>query len=65
MAGPSAGHPSRRAATPVAMHADVAITIILGGFVALTALVASVALLRGRLRAGPAEEEDGDAVTMR
>lgn len=33
------------------MHADVLITIVFGGFAALVALVAGLAILRARLRA--------------
>jgi hypothetical protein len=51
----------------VAVHADVVITIILAGLVALAALATGLVLLRIRLRARAAEEDDrrGDSFLVR
>ena len=51
----------------VAVHADVVITIILAGLVALAALATGLVLLRIRLRARAGEEDDrrGDSFLVR
>jgi hypothetical protein len=44
------------------MHADVAITIVFGGFVALTALAAAIVLLRSRQARAETRDDDRSAV---